>query len=364
MGCASSAPAEEPVDPVEAAKDQEINRQQANAQANDANIVKLLLLGAGDSGKTTLRKQFRSLYGSGFSYEGRLEFQSVILGVLFEGTAAVLDAMKSQLGISLDTSDAVQASKRLYDAKSRVRFELTEDEANDLKKLFADVGFRAAMRRSAEYQLQDCFATYAEEVKGYPSWGGVGWVPSVSDCIAARVRTSGIQTEEITLEAVTFRIFDVGGQRAERRKWISCFDGVTGVIFVAAASEYDQVLYEDKAKNRLEEAVELFTEMANHNAFKTTPFILFLNKKDLFVHKYEVNKIPLNKSGRFPDAPENASAEEALTWMKKLFVDKNKTERQVFAHVVTAVDPDNVQKVFRACKQIILSASMQAGGFA
>lgn len=40
-------------------------------------------------------------------------------------------------------------------------------------------------------------------------------------------------------------MFDVGGQRNERKKWIHCFDDVTAVIFVAAISEYDQVLYED-----------------------------------------------------------------------------------------------------------------------
>lgn len=37
------------------------------------------------------------------------------------------------------------------------------------------------------------------------------------------------------------RIYDVGGQRNERRKWIHCFDEVTAIIFIAAISEYDQV---------------------------------------------------------------------------------------------------------------------------
>ena len=41
--------------------------------------------------------------------------------------------------------------------------------------------------------------------------------------------------------APTRSMFDVGGQRNERKKWIHCFDSVTAVIFVAAISEYDQV---------------------------------------------------------------------------------------------------------------------------
>jgi hypothetical protein len=58
-------------------------------------------------------------------------------------------------------------------------------------------------------------------------------------------------------------MYDVGGQRNERKKWIHCFDDVTAVIFVASLSEYDQVLYEDHTVNRMDEAVTLFADIAN-----------------------------------------------------------------------------------------------------
>ena len=41
------------------------------------------------------------------------------------------------------------------------------------------------------------------------------------------------------------RMFDVGGQRSERKKWIHCFEGVTAIIFIVAMSEYDLILAED-----------------------------------------------------------------------------------------------------------------------
>lgn len=40
-------------------------------------------------------------------------------------------------------------------------------------------------------------------------------------------------------------MFDVGGQRSERKKWIHCFESVTSIIFCVALSEYDQVLQEE-----------------------------------------------------------------------------------------------------------------------
>lgn len=43
-----------------------------------------------------------------------------------------------------------------------------------------------------------------------------------------------------------YRMFDVGGQRSERKKWIHCFEGVTAIIFIVAMSEYDLTLAEDQ----------------------------------------------------------------------------------------------------------------------
>ena len=48
-----------------------------------------------------------------------------------------------------------------------------------------------------------------------------------------------------------FRLFDVGGQRSERKKWIHCFEDVTAIIFCVAMSEYDQVLHEDETTVRI-----------------------------------------------------------------------------------------------------------------
>jgi hypothetical protein len=53
-------------------------------------------------------------------------------------------------------------------------------------------------------------------------------------------------------------MYDVGGQKNERKKWIHCFDNVHAVMFVAALSEYDQALFEDETENRMVDAIQLF----------------------------------------------------------------------------------------------------------
>jgi hypothetical protein len=61
-----------------------------------------------------------------------------------------------------------------------------------------------------------------------------------------QIKTTGIVEISFLIKGVEFRVFDVGGQRSERKKWIHCFEDVNAVIFVAAVSEYDEVLFEDE----------------------------------------------------------------------------------------------------------------------
>lgn len=61
---------------------------------------------------------------------------------------------------------------------------------------------------------------------------------------------AGIVVDKYVIEGTTFEMYDVGGQRNERKKWIHCFDNVTAVIYVAALSEYNQGMFEDANTNR------------------------------------------------------------------------------------------------------------------
>ena len=62
----------------------------------------------------------------------------------------------------------------------------------------------------------------------------------------------------------TKSMFDVGGQRDERRKWIQCFNDVTAIIFVTAMSGYNLTLREDATQNRLKESLDLFKNLWNN----------------------------------------------------------------------------------------------------
>ena len=47
----------------------------------------------------------------------------------------------------------------------------------------------------------------------------VDYIPSDSDIIRCRIKTTGIVETVFHLGPLTYRMFDVGGQRSERKKW-------------------------------------------------------------------------------------------------------------------------------------------------
>jgi hypothetical protein len=194
-----------------------------------------------------------------------------------------------------------------------------------------------------------------------------GYLASQQDILLSRVRTSGIVTERYMIDGSQFEMYDVGGQRNERKKWIHCFDDVTAVIFVAALSEYDQKLFEDANQNRMTEAIDLFDEITNNRYFRGSSMILFLNKSDLFASK--IKRVAINKIENFSDykgpcGEEPGTYEKGIEYFLKKFLAKSKTqEKVIYHHITCATDTDNVSVVFNATKDIILRDNLKDSGF-
>jgi guanine nucleotide-binding protein subunit alpha len=133
--------------------------------------------------------------------------------------------------------------------------------AEAIAALWKDSGVQAAYERRAEYQLNDSTEYFFQRVNDVVQ---PNYSPSQQDILRSRVRTTGIVETTFLVEGNTFKMYDVGGQRNERKKWIHCFENVTAVLFVAAISEYDQKLFEDETQNRMVETVSLFEEIVKY----------------------------------------------------------------------------------------------------
>ena len=173
----------------------------------------------------------------------------------------------------------------------------------------------------------------------------------------------GVIEQKFEIKRNLFHVFDVGGQKSERKKWIHCFELVTAVIFVASLSCYDEVMFEDEEKNSMVDSIELFEQICNNEWFKDTAMILFLNKKDLFAEK--IQSIPITVCPQFTDYRGNQkSYDETTEYIKEIFesCNKNNSTKQIFTHLTCAVDKNQVEKVFNDIQTVIINASLAQGG--
>ncbi|PAV88222.1 hypothetical protein WR25_13120 [Diploscapter pachys] len=154
-------------------------------------------------------------------------------------------------------------------------------------------------------------------------------------------------------------LYDVGGQRSERRKWLFVFDNVDAIIFIVAVSEYDQVLKEDATTNRLYEAIELYRSIAASNYFIDTSIILFLNKKDLLEAK--VGKVPIKNY--FKDYEGENTFEDGIRYFRRRF-DRATVGRQKrpYFHITQATDTRQIEVVISCVLDAIIQENLKDTG--
>lgn len=158
-------------------------------------------------------------------------------------SSAILEAMP-QLDITLSPQND---ARRAVVLALPIQIEgdvLPRDVVDAVRGLWRDGGVKEAVRRSREFQLNDSAVYYFNSID---RMSAPGYLPTDQDILRSRVKTTGITETTFKVGELTYKLFDVGGQRSERKKWIHCFENVTALVFLVSLSEYDQMLYEDES---------------------------------------------------------------------------------------------------------------------
>lgn len=353
MGCAVSTA----VDKEAAARSKMIDKDLRADGERASKEVKLLLLGAGESGKSTIVKQMKIIHETGYSKEECEQYRPVVFSNTIQSLMAIIRAM-GQLRIDFaDPGRADHARQFFTLASGAEEGELTPDLVMLMKWLWKDAGVQQCFARSREYQLNDSAAYYLNALDRISM---PDYVPTQQDVLRTRVKTTGIVETHFTFKSLHFKMFDVGGQRSERKKWIHCFEGVTAIIFCVALSGYDLVLAEDEEMNRMIESMKLFDSICNSKWFVETSIILFLNKKDLFEEK--IRKSPLTIC--FPEYSGSNTYEEAAAYIQMQFenLNRRKDQKEIYTHFTCATDTNNIQFVFDAVTDVIIKINLAECG--
>ncbi|KAK5581590.1 hypothetical protein ACTA71_008904 [Dictyostelium dimigraforme] len=341
--------------PEEIKANQHINSMLKQARSKLEGEIKLLLLGAGESGKSTIAKQMKIIHLNGFNDEEKSSYKTIIYNNTV-GSMRVLVNAAEELKIGISENNKEAASRISNDLGDHFNGVLTAELAQDIKALWADPGIQNTFQRSSEFQLNDSAAYYFDSIDriSQPSY-----LPSENDVLRSRTKTTGIIETVFEIQNSTFRMVDVGGQRSERKKWMHCFQEVTAVIFCVALSEYDLKLYEDDTTNRMQESLKLFKEICNTKWFANTAMILFLNKRDIFSEK--ITKTPITVCFKEYDGPQ--TYEGCSEFIKQQFINQNENpKKSIYPHLTCATDTNNILVVFNAVKDIVLNLTLGEAG--
>ncbi|CAI5765682.1 guanine nucleotide-binding protein subunit alpha-13 [Podarcis muralis] len=326
-------------------------------------LVKILLLGAGESGKSTFLKQMRIIHGQDWDRAAREEFRATIYSNVIKGVRVLVDA-REKLHIPWGNPSNQRNGDMLmaFDTRSGVvAHGMVETQVflqflPAIRSLWADSGIQHAYDRRREFQLGESVKYFLDNLD---KLGEQDYLPSQQDILLARRPTKGIHEYDFEIKNVPFKMVDVGGQRSERKRWFECFDSVTSILFLVSSSEFDQVLMEDRLTNRLTESLNIFETIVNNRVFSNVSIILFLNKTDLLEEK--VQKVSIKDYfPEFEGDPHN------LTDVQKFLVDCFRTKRRdqqqqkpLYNHFTTAINTENIRLVFRDVKDTILHDNLK-----
>eukprot|EP00455_Lapot_gusevi_P040653 TRINITY_DN4617_c0_g2_i4.p1 TRINITY_DN4617_c0_g2~~TRINITY_DN4617_c0_g2_i4.p1 ORF type:complete len:379 (-),score=89.30 TRINITY_DN4617_c0_g2_i4:342-1478(-) len=319
----------------------ELDRLKANLH------FKVLCLGAGESGKSTVIKMLRLIFKGKLKTQELKSYVNVLHGNTVLCMQTLVTAATRRFGYTLAPENSEAAERVLgHD----INLDMPETMGTDIEQLWKDEAIQRAYDQRNQFWLLDGAKYYFDNVQRFCEYD---YTPTEEDTIMARTRTTGLVLSDFDDGPVHWTIVDVGGQRSERKKWINAFDDVKAIFFVVNLAGYSTVLFEDEKKNRMEEELDVFEQVCSYPIFAKTPVFLFLNKKDLF--EEVLRRVPLTYC--FPDFTGGNDTQACLTYITEQFKARLKGRRLSGVHYISARFKKDVKASFDDVRHELMEAN-------
>jgi len=353
MGCAGSSEAKHDADGKPAVEGGAPPKQKEPKKKKVMGEAKLVLIGPGESGKSTVFKQMKILENEqGIDEKERARFAEIVYANIVSQMRIIVKVCFDEEVEFTHEENKANAQKLLAQAEDAP---WTQETGMIIKKLWEEEeGVRVIYgERDRLFQLNDGSGYFFDNIERIMQ---PGYVPSQQDFLRVRIRTIGYDEAQYEYKQVLFNVLDVGGQRSERRHWKDYLDNATAILFCASLAEYDQKLREDKTVSRMQETLSLFEQVCKSPVSQSIPIILLLNKTDLF--KEKLQKKPITVFFKEYRGPQ--TYQESADYVKQRFLQMRVNEVEIFPHFTCAVDTDSIKLVWKDVRELICKRILEA----
>eukprot|EP00301_Raphidiophrys_heterophryoidea_P001801 c10855_g1_i2.p1 GENE.c10855_g1_i2~~c10855_g1_i2.p1 ORF type:complete len:264 (-),score=65.09 c10855_g1_i2:454-1197(-) len=188
--------------------------------------MKVLLLGASESGKTTIFKQMKILHGDGFSAAERQNFVGLIQAQCINNFRNLVSGARMLNLLSAEVEQTALDVLRALDDEG-----LTHKNVNTLVGLWRSEPLQKAYDQRSRFQLSDSAQFFLDDLERVSEHN---FQPCDEDIVMCSQHSKECNELVVSVSGMPFRMVDIGGQRSERRKWISSFDSVETVSHTQA----------------------------------------------------------------------------------------------------------------------------------
>ncbi|KAF4571609.1 hypothetical protein EYR40_008106 [Pleurotus pulmonarius] len=258
--------------------------------------------------------------------------------------------------------ESISTSENADDALVQEVGRLLESSKEDIQTLWSHPTVKALMtkRKLKLDEWSEFFLSHITRV------AAPDYIPTTDDILHARIQTMGVAEHVFDVnihgKSVAWHLYDVGGARGQRHTWVPYFDDANAIIFVAPVSAFDQYLEEDPRTNRIDDSLQLFTQICSNALLKNVHLVLFLNKTDLLKNKLDAGVRVRKYITSFGERSNDY--ETVIQYFRAHFLQvhrrNNENRRVLYTHFTSVVDTKTTQRIIGNVRDSIFRGYLQS----